>query len=44
MKADWKTIAMIAGISAAVVYGSNNDLPFVGDRFKKFMNGGTGWF
>ncbi|GFZ83995.1 hypothetical protein GCM10011403_29430 [Pseudohongiella nitratireducens] len=43
MKADWKQIALIAGVSLAVVYASNNELPIIGDRIKQFANGGTGW-
>lgn len=44
MKANWKQIALITGISLAVVYASNNELPLVGDGVKKLTNGGTGWF
>ena len=44
MKTDWKKIALIAGVSFAVVYASNNELPIIGDRVKKLANGGTGWF
>lgn len=43
MKANWKQIAMIAGVAFAVVYASNNELPIIGDRVKKLANGGTGW-
>ena len=43
MKTNWKQIALIAGVSFAVVYASNNSLPIIGDNVKKLANGGTGF-
>ena len=40
---NWKQMAVIAGISLAVVYASNNEIPVLGDKLKKAMSGGTGW-
>lgn len=40
---NWKQMAVIAGISLAVVYASNNEVPLLGDKLKKAMSGGTGW-
>lgn len=43
MKVNWKQLGMIAGVALVVVYASNNEVPILGDRLKKAMNGGTGW-
>lgn len=40
---NWSQLAMIAGVAVVVVYASNNDVPIFGDKFRKAMNGGTGW-
>lgn len=41
---NWKQMATIAGIALVVVYASNNEIPVIGDKLQKAMNGGTGWF
>ncbi len=40
---NWQQMAVIAGVSLVVFYASNNEVPLIGDKLKKAMNGGTGW-
>jgi len=42
MKINWSQLGLIAGVAVAVVYASNNDVPFFGNSFRKAMGGGKG--
>ena len=38
MKLDLKTIALIAGLAAVVVFASNNDLPIIGNTVRRALS------